>query len=301
MIKAASLGIDIDLLGFSRFLQSSGVPHKITEESGMQVIWVADQQQAVYVEQKLSSWSFGKLAQAGGQGGGQGQGQGNLAHQGTTGRHQLANRLLGTFIASPITLSLILVCLLVALISELGSETSRVSWLFYPQLASDNVFALLADLMHLEFALRSLTPMFLHFGELHLVFNMLWLWYFGKQLEALHPAWLFMLLIIVTSFASNTTQYMASNYNNFGGMSGVVYGLVAYSWVIHNFMPRSYLLFNRNLFTFFIVALVVMELVASSWVATAAHVGGLIAGLLLAVVTVFYYRIILQREEISKS
>ena len=64
--------------------------------------------------------------------------------------------------------------------------------------------------------------MFLHFGELHLVFNMLWMWYFGKQLEGSLPAWLFLSSIILISVISNTVQYLVSGYNNFGGMSGVI-------------------------------------------------------------------------------
>jgi len=130
---------------------------------------------------------------------------------------------------------------------------------------------------------------------------MLWLWYFGKQLEAIQPTWVFLLLIILTSFISNTTQYLAIDYNNFGGMSGVVYGLVGYTWAIHTFMPRSYLLLNNSMFVFFIVMLVLMEIIASSWIATAAHVGGLLSGLLLGVAVVFYYRLILKRQFIGRS
>jgi GlpG protein len=128
--------------------------------------------------------------------------------------------------------------------------------------------------------------MFLHFGELHLVFNMLWLWYFGKQLEAIHSSWYVAALIIIIAFVSNTAQYLMSETRNFGGMSGVIYGLMAYAWVVHTARPQSYLSLNRNLLTFFVIALVAMELVASSMIATAAHVGGLISGLLLGAVAV---------------
>jgi GlpG protein len=141
--------------------------------------------------------------------------------------------------------------------------------------------------------------MFLHFGELHLIFNMLWLWYFGKQLEAIQPVWVFLLLVILTSFVSNTAQYMQIGYSNFGGMSGVVYGLVGYTWIIHTFMPRSHLMLNSNMFIVFLLALVLMEIIASSWVATAAHVGGLVSGLLFGMVAVLYYRLILKRPVIG--
>ena len=143
--------------------------------------------------------------------------------------------------------------------------------------------------------------MFLHFGELHLVFNLLWLWYFGKQLESLQPAGMFIVLVVLTSFVSNTTQYMAIEYNNFGGMSGVVYGLLGYTWIIHSLMPRSYLLINTNMFIFFVIALVLMEVIASSWIATAAHVGGLVSGVAIGIATVLFYRLILHRDVVGKN
>jgi GlpG protein len=294
MIRVASLGIDIDLFQYSQFLHSKGINHRIIEESGQQVIWVNSDVEAQLVSESLPVYleqiASGTLEQADPR-----QLSGN-----NTGKRFL-NAMLRAFIAGPITLLLILTCLLVAAVSLLGSEPGRVSFLFYPLIASDGLLALASDLDSPFVLLRTLTPMFLHFGELHLVFNMLWLWYFGKQLEAIQPTWVFLLLIILTAFISNTTQYLAIDYNNFGGMSGVVYGLVGYTWVIHTFMPRSYLLLNNAMFVFFIVMLVLMEIIASSWIATAAHVGGLLTGLLLGVAVVFYYRLILKRQIIGRS
>lgn len=296
MIKAASLAIEINLLGFSQFLHKQGLQHRINEESGKQVIWVENQREADFVNELLNTWSFEQHSSE--------PSVSALMHEpASTVTHLLRTQLrsgMRAFFASPITISLVLLCLLVAIVSALGTQPARVATLFYPLIASDSLLHLLADVSRLDIMLRTLTPMFLHFGELHLVFNMLWLWYFGKQLEAIHPAWLFVVLIILTSFASNTAQYLYSNHNNFGGMSGVVYGLVGYTWVIHSFMPKSYLLFNRNMFVFFIVALVVMELVASSWIATAAHVGGLVVGLLLGLLSVLFYRFVLKQDIVGK-
>jgi GlpG protein len=92
---------------------------------------------------------------------------------------------------------------------------------------------------------------------------------------------------------------MQIGYSNFGGMSGVVYGLVGYTWIIHTFMPRSHLMLNSNMFIVFLLALVLMEIIASSWVATAAHVGGLVSGLLFGMGAVLYYRLILKRPVIG--
>lgn len=208
--------------------------------------------------------------------------------------------LLAAFTRSPVSLSLVTVCLLVALISVLGTQTQRVAFLFYPLLDSSGLIALLSSINTVAELLRSFAPMLLHFGELHLVFNMLWLWYFGRQLEPTHPRWLFIVLILLCSFTGNTAQYLSGGYSNFGGMSGVIYGLLAYTWIIHKFMPRNNLLINSQMFVVFLIALVVMEVLDSSWIATAAHIGGLISGLVFGVSVVFFYRMVLGRSAIEK-
>lgn len=292
MIKAASLPIEIDLLSLSQFLRKQGLAHRINEESGQQVIWVNSEQEVELVTQILASWPMDRQTPN--------KSSASIVRDSVAGI-ALWRPVLNAFIASPVTLSLIAACLLVAAVSALGTQVGRVQFLFYPLLETDNFVALVADISSIDLFLRTVTPMFLHFGELHLVFNMLWLWYFGKQLEAIHPLWIFVVLIVVISFVSNTTQYLYTGYNNFGGMSGVVYGLVGYTWVIHSFMPRSYLLLNNRMFVVFVVALVLMELVAGSWVATAAHVGGLVCGLFLGTLIVIYYRLVLRQEVVGSA
>ena len=299
MIRAASLSIDVNLLRFGYLLQRQGISHRIIEESGQQVIWVSGEAEAALVRQALTDWSSNSgnhqadpvMREAGPQ----------SVAAALLPRRSLLPSLKRTFVASPVTLSLIATCFLVALLSLLGTQPGRVVVLFYPLLATDNLLALLGELTSIVTLLRTLTPMFLHFGELHLIFNMLWLWYFGRQLEAIHPRWLFIVLIILASFVSNTTQYLSSNFNNFGGMSGVVYGLVGYTWLVHTLMPRSKLQIRGSMFAVFVAALVLMEILASSWIATAAHIGGLLSGLLLGLGVAGFYRLVLKRDLISRS
>jgi GlpG protein len=277
MIKATSLDIGNNLSGFSQFLSSQGLKHRINEESGQQVIWVQSEADAEIVRQALQKWSPGMEAQA------EQRFASNLGMPFAPAR--LISKLVKAFFSSPVTLILVVVCGIVAVASSLGANTNPVNFLFYPRLASDNLFVLLGEITTPLVFIQTLTPMFL---------------YFGKQLEAIQPLWIFLALIVVTAFVSNTTQYLATGFNNFGGMSGVVYGLVGYTWVIHNFMPRSRLLLNNSMFVFFVIALILMEVFASSSIATAAHVGGLISGLVLGVVMVAYYRLLLRRDIISR-
>ena len=292
MIKAVSLGIDIDLLSYSQFLKQQGLRHRIVEESGMQIIYVESSTEVQFIQQSLESFINGEEVL---------QSERVISSGSAISIKGIIYSILTAFIQNPITMVLIVVCLTVAVISSLGTAVSRVDFMFYPLIDSSSLSALLGDINSLGIAFGTLAPMFLHFGELHLVFNLLWLWYFGKQLESLQPAGMFIVLVVLTSFVSNTTQYMAIEYNNFGGMSGVVYGLLGYTWIIHSLMPRSYLLINTNMFIFFVIALVLMEVIASSWIATAAHVGGLVSGMAIGIATVLFYRLILHRDVVGEN
>jgi len=292
MIKAVRLPIEVNLLRFSQLLSSQGVAHRITEESGEQVIWVQDEPHAALLKEMLATWSFEQSSSANEASADTGQRLFNPLN--------IALSLVRAFMRAPVSFILIVVCLLVALVSLLGTQPQRVAFLFYPVLDNTGLFALLGSIDSPWDLLRSLTPMLLHFGELHLVFNLMWLWYFGRQLELIQPRWLTITLILFCSVAGNTTQYLYTGFNNFGGMSGVVYGLVGYTWIIHSLMPRSQLRINNSMFVVFVIALITMELVASSFIATAAHVGGLLAGLLTGVGAVVLYRLVLGRGAIGR-
>ena len=291
MIRAASLPIEVNLLQFSQFMQSQGIAHRINEESGKQVIWVQGEQQATLIREALATWTFE-----------QDSASANDARNKTTPAFNpagMVSLLLLAFQRAPVSFSLISACLLVALISSLGSQPQRVAFLFYPVLDNSGFFSLLASIDSPVTMLRTFGPMLLHFGELHIVFNMMWLWYFGRQLESAHPRWLYIVLILFCSFLGNTAQFLYTGYNNFGGMSGVVYGLVGYTWLVHAFMPRSQLLINNKMFGVFVVALIAMEIIASSWIASAAHAGGLLAGLVMGAGVVILYRFVLSRQSIG--
>lgn len=294
MIEALSISLEIDLRPFSRFLASQGVRHRISEESGKQVLWVDSEPVAASVRHAFQQWQENPELLA--------EMNRRWDEQAASDRpvYGAINGLFRQIYTMPITATLTALCLLVAIVSVLGSQVDRVEFLFYPLLDARGIIPLLTDINSPVLALRTLTPMLLHFGELHLIFNLLWLWYFGRQLEPMHPRLLFLLLILLLAFISNTAQYLVLQYNNFGGMSGVVYGLVGYTWVIHNLMPRSRLMLNNSMFLVFVVAMVLMEVFAGSFIATAAHVGGLVSGLVLGLLVVSYYRGILHQATISR-
>jgi GlpG protein len=154
-----------------------------------------------------------------------------------------------------LTVFLVAVCALVALVSNFGKNLSHLQPLFITE------FNISGQLIGWEKGLpeirhgqvwRLVTPIFIHFGVVHLLFNMLWIVDLGTMVERRQGARLLALLIVVIAVPSNLAQY-AMQAPNFGGMSGVVYGLIGYIWVRGKFDPASGLFLHSSTVTMAVV------------------------------------------------
>ncbi|OHB64414.1 MAG: hypothetical protein A2Y76_05500 [Planctomycetes bacterium RBG_13_60_9] len=125
---------------------------------------------------------------------------------------------------------------------------------------------------------RLFTPMFLHFHILHIFFNMLWLRDLGSMVEARKSSWMLLLLVLILAATSNVGQYVVHG-PNFGGMSGVVYGLFGYIWMQSRFHPASKLSLQPQTVTLMIVWFVVCLAGLVGNVANVAHGVGLGVGI----------------------
>lgn len=145
---------------------------------------------------------------------------------------------------------------------------------------------------------RLLTPAFLHFKvgglPIHLLFNMMWLWDLGGSIEKkLSPKFL-LLLVIVIGIGSNLAQYytnvLMSGYafaesSIFGGMSGVVYGLLGFLFARKHFQPSFAIQVNPAIMQFMMIWLVLGFTGLIGSIANAAHLGGLIIGAFIGYIT----------------
>src|SRR5262249_47365173 len=78
---------------------------------------------------------------------------------------------------------------------------------------------------------RLLTPIFVHFGALPLAFNAYLLFELAGLVELRRgPLWLASLVVAI-GVVANVGQFAHAHNPHFGGMSGVVFGLVGYVWV----------------------------------------------------------------------
>jgi GlpG protein len=94
---------------------------------------------------------------------------------------------------------------------------------------------------------RLVTPIFLHFGMMHIVFNMIMLWQLGIPIERMMGSIRYLLLVLVIAIPSNFAQYIwGESGPMFGGMSGVVYGLFGYVWMKSRYEPQVGFLITQS-------------------------------------------------------
>jgi GlpG protein len=141
---------------------------------------------------------------------------------------------------------------------------------------------------------RLLTPVFLHFGVLHLAFNMLWYWEFGRRLESARGRMTALAVLLITGAGGNIAQYIFDGSAMFGGMSGVIYGLLGYAWVWSGLTGDRSLALPRGVLVFMLVWLLVcmsgvIDFLGFGAVANAAHGAGLVLGMLLGLTGALLY------------
>jgi len=136
---------------------------------------------------------------------------------------------------------------------------------------------------------RLLTPMFLHFSFAHLAFNCLWIYVLGEKIERIDGKLVFILIIIFTGISSNLLQYLWTSSSLFGGLSGVIYGMLGYCLVME--MESNYIKYGLppGLYLFMIVWLIlgflgILDLFGFGSVANFAHLGGMLSGLMFAMI-----------------
>ena len=135
---------------------------------------------------------------------------------------------------------------------------------------------------------RLITPAFLHFGWLHIVFNSLWLWELGKKVEVTLGSVNMLGLFLAIALFSNACQYLYGGPAIFGGMSGVVYGLLGFSYAGARLQPRWNFEPSRPIMLLMVGWLLLcmvglIELLGFGAIANAAHLGGLLSGAVLGV------------------
>ncbi len=128
-----------------------------------------------------------------------------------------------------VTIAIVVACIAVAAVSMLGKESGAVAWLFISEVRGIGWQNKLPEVLNGELW-RLVTPIFLHFGPVHLIFNMLGLLQLGSMIERHCGSRFFIWQVLVLAVTSNVCQVLFKDAG-FGGYSGVLYGQFGYIWM----------------------------------------------------------------------
>lgn len=271
-VAVLRLPLTTDLSGFVSLLRRLRVPHRVSEESDEQVLWVPNAQLADDVRLLYQRFPEGDPSY-----------QLPAAEQGATYTRpgfvqQLRN--------SPVTTLVLLLCLIVGAVTLLGDNFDTLSWLTFVdfRVRGDYItFIPLADSLAAGQWWRLITPMLVHFGVLHLAMNGMWYWELGRRIELREGSLHLLGLTVLFSLVSNYTQYWVGGPTLFGGLSGVLYGLLGHCWIYQLLAPNPVYRLPRGVLIMMLVWLLLclsglISMLGFGAIANGAHVGGLIIG-----------------------
>jgi GlpG protein len=151
---------------------------------------------------------------------------------------------------------------------------------------------------------RLITPIFLHFGMIHLVFNMYALFTLGGLVEYRRgPLWMFF-FVLVTGILSNALQFLMPTVfefgddvrhmlgsSIFGGMSGVDYAIFGYLMAKTLFAPEPGLKVPSDIIYTMLIWLIVCMTGWVGHIANTAHAVGFLAGFVIAIFPKYWRKV----------
>ena len=281
-VAVLRLPLSVDLGGFVKLLQRMQVPHHVSEEAGEQVLWVPESiSEDVHV--LYQRFPAGDPDQ-----------QLDIPEQAPAVRPGFVQQLRH----SPVTALVLLASLIVGAVTLLGENLQAVGWLtFLPfRVMGEYIqFTPFAQMLTEGQWWRLVTPMLIHFGILHLAMNGMWYWELGRRIEVRQGSINLLGLTLLFSLVSNYAQYAYGDPGLFGGLSGVLYGLLGHCWIFQLLSPNPAYRLPRGVLAMMLIWLVLclsglVSMIGFGEIANAAHVGGLVIGCLTGLLGGLYNR-----------
>lgn len=186
-------------------------------------------------------------------------------------RVRTPDRIWSSTSIAPVTLVLIVISVAVTLLMNV------------PSLPVENLLSISLPEVFRGQIWRLITPIFLHFGLLHILFNMLMLRDLGSLVEIRRGARTLIILVLVIGVGSNLGQYYYGG-PGFGGMSGVLYGLMGYAWLRGKTDPASGLFLSQSTVAVMLIWFFLCLFGVISNVANVCHAVGLVMGMIIGVI-----------------
>ena len=187
---------------------------------------------------------------------------------------------------TPLTWGLIALCVAVGLLTELGEAKNTIAALTIAdprtsvQVSFVSLFGQPVPWLALPLSepWRLVTPVLVHFGIIHILFNMLWLRDLGRIIEAAHGSRYLAIFVLICAVVSNIAQYEIGQRPMFAGMSGVVYGLLGMVWLRGRLDPWVGYGLSSSTMQFMLIWFV-LGFVGDFGIANWCHMFGLLFGL----------------------
>ncbi len=272
------IGVEEDLLPLSALLYKREINHRIFEEGGQQVLKVEKPEHIEEVQDLYRQWQAGELK--------------ILLRR--KARDPSTITQLKAWQDSPVTLTLIVFSIIGFALVYLRPLHELASWFTFLPLGYDRATGVLEQMQGQYW--RAITPAFLHMGWLHITFNCLWMWDLGTKVERVMGRFNMFMLFVVIALVSNVTQFMSSGSASFGGLSGVVYGLLGFSWMGAYVQPRWGFRPSGPIMFFmvgwmFACMFGIVEGLGFGKIANAAHASGLACGAMIGLVFGLFSRL----------
>jgi len=288
MRQAGSLSSEADARRLADYLLTLGISTKIDPSGDAWLIWVRQEDQIEQARKELADFRFNPQAER----------YQLAAHNAEQLRREEKRRdaeakrnvvdLRGRWDATtarstPVTWVLISASIWVALQSSFGGAPEQLELLWFAELhplADGWVRYSLEETLTSGQWWRLLSPIFIHFGAMHLLFNMLWMYDLGRRVEALVGTWRYIAMVVLIGLGSNLAQFYFTG-PHFGGMSGVVYGLIGFAWVQYRYASRAMMFLGQGAMFIAVAWLVLGFANMLGPMANWAHLVGLVIGMVL--------------------
>ncbi len=283
---------------FADYLLAKGISSKVLPESDGWSIWIQDEAKVDIAKRELQDFLenqddsiYSRAAGAASDIRRRQEKENKRARRSMIDARQILSRPVVQ--AAPLTLSLIVLSVAVALLSRFGDKQGGllnylwiaefakigggvIQWNSLTQITSGQIW-------------RLVTPIIIHLGTIHLLFNMMMLYQLGRFVEVMIGTRKMTALVLVIAIGSNLGEYWIHwqlipltfeihPNPQFGGMSGVVYGLFGFVWLKSRLDPLSGFFMSQQTVTILVVWLLLGTVVGSLRMANVAHGMGLAIG-----------------------
>ena len=265
MITALTVPLTKNLTQFVHYLKDQQIPHYIIEEDNQQRVIVPDLATAERVKQDYQQNKYLQYTPR------------------STPKKKYALSQCKTYFFQYLITHL-MVCVTLIITGLITIKAHTINWFNFSPLtfhAATNQPITTLTPWENGSVWRLIAPIFMHFSWFHLLGNLALFYYVSIRLEQRHKKVTLLLWLLVLSISSNTSQYLHASHPIFGGLSGVIYGLLALCWM------RTYLNYNdyqipTSIYAFSLIWLILCYTPLISNVANMSHLSGLLTGLLIA-------------------